>query len=550
MEYVYVIKLESYKYFIGRAINVGKDYQVHVNGSANEWTKLYKAIAIEKISELNVERGCTDDLWTKDYMRRFGIDNVQGGKYINMSLDQRQSLQCELWHEDNKCTLCGNVGHVANNCTQIVAPATTASMVELAQDNQAELSLFMSSGGANVIGLRKLCKYFKRSNGCKNGENCGFLHQQVVQPPLLNNSKNFQPSTLISAVVTTTPTKQFVRRDAISRLNSALNAPREKAPVLDNVSMASTIADDDDFSEFSREDDLRGLNSEAFKVCYRCGKMGHIARYCSEINLENENGLVVCPRCRRAGHLTANCRAHFDVDGNVLWSNEEDCENRCSRCLRYGHNVKSCFANYDTAGNKFWTDSAPHCNYGAPYCTRCSRYGHESSHCQKRYHSGGWALDCLENNRPASRPQTPIRQLGNIVPREVLYDDSPMYTPQHNQVPVQVNNLLRRLNTPRVEPNLNPPSRRPHINARRQANRLQSFVSPEFLINESKHNSPKKRRTPPDFIVLPFGDKRKIKSDVQNGYVSDDFYDIVEDNDIISFRKKRMKTESVVYLDA
>lgn len=51
-------------------------------------------------------------------MSKYGIDNVRGGSYTSIELDEISllTLQKELWHSKNLCTRCGRNTHFAKDC--------------------------------------------------------------------------------------------------------------------------------------------------------------------------------------------------------------------------------------------------------------------------------------------------------------------------------------------------------------------------------------------------------------------------------------------------
>ena len=79
---VYVLHLECGKYYIGKSDNVNNRYFQHLNGSGSAWTRKYKPISLEKIIE-NVS-SFEEDKITKEYMSKYGIDNVRGGSYVEI----------------------------------------------------------------------------------------------------------------------------------------------------------------------------------------------------------------------------------------------------------------------------------------------------------------------------------------------------------------------------------------------------------------------------------------------------------------------------------
>ena len=91
-------------------------YQEHLIGIGSAWTRKYKPIAVDKI--IDNASHFDEDKYTKEYMNKYGIDNVRGGSYVEIELDELQieSLERELWGAKNKCKQCGRDGHFVKDC--------------------------------------------------------------------------------------------------------------------------------------------------------------------------------------------------------------------------------------------------------------------------------------------------------------------------------------------------------------------------------------------------------------------------------------------------
>jgi hypothetical protein len=87
-----------------------------MSGNGSLWTQINKPIKIEKVIP-NASK-YDEDRYVKEYMHKFGIDNVRGGTYVTEELDEvaRYSLQKELWGANDCCTQCGRKGHFIKDC--------------------------------------------------------------------------------------------------------------------------------------------------------------------------------------------------------------------------------------------------------------------------------------------------------------------------------------------------------------------------------------------------------------------------------------------------
>lgn len=120
-EVIYVLKLESNKYYIGKTSNLENRINDHKTGNGSEFTKKYKVIELLesfpnlKFYQYNIH---TENNITKDYMLKYGYENVRGGTYCQLTLTSQEIelLKKEVCHNDNKCYKCGKIGHFSKNC--------------------------------------------------------------------------------------------------------------------------------------------------------------------------------------------------------------------------------------------------------------------------------------------------------------------------------------------------------------------------------------------------------------------------------------------------
>jgi predicted GIY-YIG superfamily endonuclease len=113
---IYVLRLEGGRYYVGKTDNLERRQQEHFNGTASAWTKKYKPVAVERI--FRNASPFDEDKWTKEYMSKHGIDNVRGGAYCQINLDESQieSINRETRGAKDLCSQCGRAGHFAKNC--------------------------------------------------------------------------------------------------------------------------------------------------------------------------------------------------------------------------------------------------------------------------------------------------------------------------------------------------------------------------------------------------------------------------------------------------
>lgn len=104
--YIYILKLEEEKYYIGKTANLEKRIEQHLFNSTIIWINLYKPISFEKIIVTDDE--LDEDKYVKKYMKQRGINNVRGGTYCNKDLleFQQKALEKEIIHSSNRCFNC------------------------------------------------------------------------------------------------------------------------------------------------------------------------------------------------------------------------------------------------------------------------------------------------------------------------------------------------------------------------------------------------------------------------------------------------------------
>jgi predicted GIY-YIG superfamily endonuclease len=116
MEQIYILKLRGGKYYIGKTRNIERRWEEHITGRGTGWTK--KHIPISLIKTIKSTSQFDEDKYVKEYIAKYGIENVRGGTYSNVVLDANSIaiLEKEIRHSKNLCTRCGRDSHYIKDC--------------------------------------------------------------------------------------------------------------------------------------------------------------------------------------------------------------------------------------------------------------------------------------------------------------------------------------------------------------------------------------------------------------------------------------------------
>ena len=109
MEYIYVLKCQKDKYFIGKTYNVQIDYNEHLDGTFCDFTKEYKPCDIETIFEVIPEISL--ELVISKYINKYDKKNIC---FIETDLKQVK----KLLKENNSSCVCLSSEHFLDKCSK------------------------------------------------------------------------------------------------------------------------------------------------------------------------------------------------------------------------------------------------------------------------------------------------------------------------------------------------------------------------------------------------------------------------------------------------
>jgi len=116
MVYIYSLKLQSNKYYIGKTDNPNFRLENHFDSCGSTWTKKYSPIGIH---ELRPDCSVHDEQKiTQEYMEKYGIDNVRGGPWCKIKIDpsEKEFIQKLFKSKNDECYKCGSSDHFAKDC--------------------------------------------------------------------------------------------------------------------------------------------------------------------------------------------------------------------------------------------------------------------------------------------------------------------------------------------------------------------------------------------------------------------------------------------------
>ncbi len=113
---IYVLECMDGKYYVGRTGNLDKRLELHSSGRGSFWTRKYPMKSVVEVLK-NADK-FDEDKYVLKYMDKYGVENVRGGSYSQMVLnnDLQKCIQRHFITANNLCYICGGKGHLIREC--------------------------------------------------------------------------------------------------------------------------------------------------------------------------------------------------------------------------------------------------------------------------------------------------------------------------------------------------------------------------------------------------------------------------------------------------
>ena len=151
-EYIYVLRLNNNKYYIGKTNHILSRLNDHFTCSekSSEWVKKHGVIKLVEICE--VINQFQEDTKTLEYMNKYSIDNVRGGSFCNIYLNETEifNIKKQLRSANDLCFKCGKAGHFAKNCKNI-KPVKKSLNSEILLENKIQVEIQSTTFWDNMI---------------------------------------------------------------------------------------------------------------------------------------------------------------------------------------------------------------------------------------------------------------------------------------------------------------------------------------------------------------------------------------------------------------
>jgi predicted GIY-YIG superfamily endonuclease len=115
---IYILECSNKTFYVGKTNNPTFRLEQHFTNNGSAWTKKYKPIKV-----IEIIPNCDDfdeDKYTLKYMKKYGIDNVRGGSFCQIELDEEHinTINRMINGSTDKCYKCGG-DHFSSFCSLV-----------------------------------------------------------------------------------------------------------------------------------------------------------------------------------------------------------------------------------------------------------------------------------------------------------------------------------------------------------------------------------------------------------------------------------------------
>ena len=115
MVFIYVLKCQGNKYYVGKTENPDYRLESHFSEGGSAWTKKYKPLQLYQLIPDQTDHD--EQRVTQEYMEKYGIQNVRGGPWCKIDISESlPAIEHILKSSSDKCYTCGSTGHFTNKC--------------------------------------------------------------------------------------------------------------------------------------------------------------------------------------------------------------------------------------------------------------------------------------------------------------------------------------------------------------------------------------------------------------------------------------------------
>ena len=115
MVFIYVLKCQGDKFYVGKTDNPDYRLESHFSDGGSAWTKKYRPLQLYQLMPDQTDHD--EQRVTQEYMEKYGVQNVRGGPWCKIDISgSLVAIEQILKSSSDKCYTCGKSGHFTNKC--------------------------------------------------------------------------------------------------------------------------------------------------------------------------------------------------------------------------------------------------------------------------------------------------------------------------------------------------------------------------------------------------------------------------------------------------